>query len=125
MDNASEIAADTEHGIEERARFTAMENGTQEDWAIIGRDYFKFAAGLPDRSVVAGTTILGDAIVRAEEATLIANRVQGPFVVLGVDPICADNLAFLDHDGDGTMADQGEVLGRLGCEPNGLRYKDP
>ena len=48
MENPSDIA-DTEHGIEERARFTAMENGTQEDWAIIGRDYFKFAAGLPDR----------------------------------------------------------------------------
>ena len=49
MDNASDIVAETEHGIDERARFTAMEHGTQEDWAIIGRDYFKFAASLPDR----------------------------------------------------------------------------
>jgi predicted HD phosphohydrolase len=33
----------------ERARFTAMDNGTQEDWAIIGKDYMDFASRLPDR----------------------------------------------------------------------------
>ncbi|MFX8926076.1 phosphohydrolase, partial [Acinetobacter baumannii] len=33
----------------ERARFTAMDNGTQEDWAIIGKDYLQFAAKVPDR----------------------------------------------------------------------------
>ena len=48
MDNPTEVVADTEHGLEERARFTAMENGTQEDWSIIARDYFKFAETLPD-----------------------------------------------------------------------------
>ncbi|GAC1405616.1 MAG: HD domain-containing protein [Novosphingobium sp.] len=33
----------------DRARFTAMDNGTQEDWAIIGKDYMDFASRLPDR----------------------------------------------------------------------------
>ena len=33
----------------ERAQFTAMDNGTREDWAIIGKDYMAFAAKLPDR----------------------------------------------------------------------------
>ena len=35
-----------EHG---RAQFTAMTNGTAEDWAIISRDYMAFAGGLADR----------------------------------------------------------------------------
>jgi predicted HD phosphohydrolase len=33
----------------ERAQFHSMEEGTQDDWAIIARDYVGFAAGLPDR----------------------------------------------------------------------------
>ncbi|MBX9663351.1 HD domain-containing protein [Novosphingobium sp.] len=38
------------HGSsEERAQFHSMEEGTQEDWTIIARDYVGFAAGLPDR----------------------------------------------------------------------------
>jgi predicted HD phosphohydrolase len=49
MDGPDEIALETDHGMAERARFTAMEHGTREDWAIIGRDYLSFAAGLPDR----------------------------------------------------------------------------
>ena len=34
---------------EERAKFTAMTEGTAEDWAIISRDYMAFASGLADR----------------------------------------------------------------------------
>lgn len=81
-------------------------------------------AGETDGSVLAGNDVLGQVVVRAVEATLVANRVQGPFLVYGEDARCADNLAFDDLDGDGAMAEQGEVLGRLGCEPNGLRYVD-
>ena len=33
----------------ERARFTAMDNGTQADWSIISKDYMAFASRLPDR----------------------------------------------------------------------------
>ena len=45
----TDIVADMEHGAEERARFTAMENGTREDWALIARDYNEFAGGVADR----------------------------------------------------------------------------
>ena len=33
----------------ERAQFRSMDEGTQEDWTIIARDYVGFAGGLPDR----------------------------------------------------------------------------
>lgn len=33
----------------ERAKFTAMTEGTAEDWAIIGKEYNAFAKDLPDR----------------------------------------------------------------------------
>lgn len=33
----------------ERAQFRSMDEGTQEDWSIIARDYVGFAGGLPDR----------------------------------------------------------------------------
>ncbi len=33
----------------DRAQFTAMTEGTAEDWAIISRDYMAFAGGLADR----------------------------------------------------------------------------
>lgn len=80
--------------------------------------------GETERSVIAGNELLGKVIVRAAGATIVANRVQGPFLIFGEDARCADNLAFDDLDGDATMDEQGEVLGRLGCEPNGLRYRD-
>lgn len=35
--------------VEERAKFTAMTEGTAEDWAIISKDYLNFAKALPDR----------------------------------------------------------------------------
>jgi predicted HD phosphohydrolase len=60
MDTPTDIAADpaasvmpdepvTRHAVEERAKFRAMTEGTQEDWSIIARDYLAFAASLPDR----------------------------------------------------------------------------
>jgi predicted HD phosphohydrolase len=32
-----------------RAAFTAFDEGTQSDWAIIGSEFVRFAGGLPDR----------------------------------------------------------------------------
>ncbi|WP_423141425.1 HD domain-containing protein [Parablastomonas sp. CN1-191] len=40
---------DIHDSAEARATFTAMENGTAQDWAIIGGHYGDFARGLPDR----------------------------------------------------------------------------
>lgn len=44
----------------ERAQFTAMDNGTAEDWAIIGQDYMAFAAKLPDRVLTHLNLLDGD-----------------------------------------------------------------
>ena len=44
----------------ERARFTAMDNGTQADWAIISKDYMAFAAKLPDRVLTHLNLLDGD-----------------------------------------------------------------
>ncbi len=38
-----------DHGSGERAGFTAMADGTAEDWAIIAGQFGAFARGLPDR----------------------------------------------------------------------------
>ena len=60
MDNQTEIVADMEHAIEERARFTAMDHGTQEDWSIISRDYIQFAGGVADRVLTHLKLLKGD-----------------------------------------------------------------
>ena len=106
MDNASEIVADTEHGIEERARFTAMENGTQEDWAIIGRDYFKFAAGLPDRVLTHLKLLEGDfggfPVCRLEHSRQCATRAHRDgrderYVVMALLHDIGDTLGTFNH----------------------------
>ena len=38
-----------EHEAQPRAAFTSMAASTQEDWAIIGGEFVRFAQGLPDR----------------------------------------------------------------------------
>ena len=78
MDNQTDIVADTEHSIEERARFTAMEHGTKEDWSIIGRDYAKFAQTLPDRVLTHLKLLKGDfggfPVCRLEHSLQCATR---------------------------------------------------
>jgi predicted HD phosphohydrolase len=41
--------ADGAHGIEDRAKFTSMVDGTREDWMKIGRASVEFRTGLADR----------------------------------------------------------------------------
>lgn len=45
---------------EARAKFTAMTEGTAEDWAIISRDYMAFAGGLADRVLAHLRLLEGD-----------------------------------------------------------------
>jgi len=106
MNNASEIVADTEHGIAERARFTAMEHGTQEDWAIIGRDYFKFAAGLPDRVLTHLKLLEGDfggfPVCRLEHSRQCATRAHRDgrdqrYVVMALLHDIGDTLGTYNH----------------------------
>jgi predicted HD phosphohydrolase len=56
----TEFAPDAMEATLERARFTAMDNGTQADWAIIGKDYMAFAAKLPDRVLTHLNLLDGD-----------------------------------------------------------------
>lgn len=44
-----DVTEDTLHGAREHAKFTAMTEGTAEDWAIIGKEYRAFAKGVADR----------------------------------------------------------------------------
>jgi predicted HD phosphohydrolase len=110
MDNPTtidpEVAADTEHGIEERARFTAMANGTQEDWAIIGRDYFEFAKGLPDRVLAHLKLLDGDfggfPVCRLEHSLQTATRAHRdgrdePYVVMALLHDIGDTLGTFNH----------------------------
>ena len=110
MDNASDIVADGAaeigHGIEERARFTAMENGTQADWAIIGRDYFKFAEGLPDRVLAHLKLLEGDfggfPVCRLEHSRQTATRAHRDgrderYVVMALLHDIGDTLGTFNH----------------------------
>jgi predicted HD phosphohydrolase len=50
----------TEPKTPERAAFHQMKDGTQEDWAIIGRHFRPLAAGLPDRALAHLGLLAGD-----------------------------------------------------------------
>ena len=106
MTDAADIAAETRHGMEERARFTAMENGTQEDWAIIGRDYFKFAEGLPDRVLAHLKLLEGDfggfPVCRLEHSRQTATRAHRDgrderYVVMALLHDIGDTLGTYNH----------------------------
>jgi predicted HD phosphohydrolase len=106
MTDTADIAAATRHGIEERARFTAMENGTQEDWAIIGRDYFKFAEGLPDRVLAHLKLLEGDfggfPVCRLEHSRQTATRAHRDgrderYVVMALLHDIGDTLGTYNH----------------------------
>jgi predicted HD phosphohydrolase len=106
MDNVSEIAAETEHAIEERARFTAMENGTREDWAIISRDYMAFAKDLPDRVLTHLKLLDGDfggfPVCRLEHSLQTATRAHRDgrdeaYVVMALLHDMGDTLGTYNH----------------------------
>ena len=82
MDNHTPIdtgaVAELEHGLEERARFSAMEHGTKEDWSIISRDYIQFAGGVADRVLTHLKLLKGDfggfPVCRLEHSLQCATR---------------------------------------------------
>jgi predicted HD phosphohydrolase len=102
----SELAADARHGATERARFTAMAEGTQEDWAIIARDYLAFAAGLPDRVLAHLKLLEGDfggfPVCRLEHSLQTATRAlrdgrEEPYVVMALLHDIGDTLGTYNH----------------------------
>ena len=105
-DGEGAIVAETEHGIEERARFTAMTEGTQEDWAIIARDYFAFAEGLPDRVLAHFKLLEGDfggfPVCRMQHSLQTATRAHRdgrdePYVVMALLHDIGDTLGTYNH----------------------------
>ena len=74
----TDILGEMEHGAEERAKFTAMEHGTQEDWSIISRDYIQFAGGVADRVLTHLKLLKGDfggfPVCRLEHSLQCATR---------------------------------------------------
>ena len=70
--------ADGEHGMEARAKFHAMTEGTAEDWAIIAKASEEFGRGLADRLLAHMMMLQGDcggfAVDRLEHSIQTATR---------------------------------------------------
>lgn len=70
--------ADGEHSPEARAKFTAMVDGDQDDWSIIGKAAVEYARGLPERIVDHLNLLKGDcggfAVDRLEHSLQTATR---------------------------------------------------
>lgn len=91
---------------EERARFAAMEEGTAEDWAIIGSHYSDFAKVLPDRIIAHLKLLEGDfggfPVDRMEHSLQTATRAyrdgrDEPYVVMALLHDIGDTLGTYNH----------------------------
>lgn len=98
----------TETATLARARFTAMDNGTQEDWAIIGKDYYQFASKLPDRVLSHLKLLDGDfggfPIDRLQHSLQTATRAHRDgrsesYVIMALLHDIGDTLGTYDHPG--------------------------
>ena len=106
MDHTADLAAETRHGAAERARFNAMSEGTAQDWAIIGREYLAFAAGLPDRVLAHLKLLEGDfggfPVCRLEHSLQTATRAlrdgrDEAYVVMALLHDIGDTLGTYNH----------------------------
>ena len=97
---------DDHHGGGERARFTAMREGTAEDWAIIGGQFRGFAQALPDRVLAHLKLLDGDfggfAIDRMQHSLQTATRAHRdgrdePYVVMALLHDIGDTLGSYNH----------------------------
>ena len=91
---------------EQRAGFTSMEEGTQEDWAIIGQHYFAHGAGLADRVLGHLRLLDGDyggfPVDRLQHSLQTATRAHQagesePYVVMSLLHDIGDTLATYNH----------------------------
>lgn len=90
----------------ERARFTAMTEGTQEDWTTIGRHFMEFAAKLPDRVLTHLKLLDGDyggfPVDRLEHSLQTATRAHRDgrgedYVVMALIHDIGDTLGTYNH----------------------------
>lgn len=94
------------HNEGERAGFTAMVDGTAEDWAIIGGQFREFARGLPDRVLTHLRLLDGDfggfAIDRLQHSLQTATRAHRDgrgedYVVMALIHDIGDTLGTYNH----------------------------
>jgi predicted HD phosphohydrolase len=94
------------HDGGERARFTAMTEGTQEDWAIIAGHFRPFAQALPDRVLAHLRLLDGDfggfPIDRLQHSLQTATRAHRdgrdePYVVMALLHDIGDTLGTYNH----------------------------
>ncbi|KUO53755.1 MAG: phosphohydrolase [Sphingomonadales bacterium BRH_c3] len=91
---------------QERAKFTAMTEGTAEDWAIIGSQYRTFAKGLPDRVLDHLKLLKGDfggfPVCRLEHSLQTATRAHRDgrderYIVMALLHDIGDTLGTYNH----------------------------
>ena len=63
--------------MSQQARFTHMQDGTQEDWAIIAADFSAYARQLPKR-IMAHLTLLEFELVEFMRARALGERPPSP-----------------------------------------------
>ena len=97
---------DTLDHVADRARFTAMTEGTQEDWSIISGHFREFAAGLPARVLTHLKLLDGDyggfPIDRLQHSLQTATRAQQggeseDYVVMALLHDIGDTLGSFNH----------------------------
>ena len=93
---------------EQRARFRSMDEGTQDDWAVIGPHFMPFAAALPDRVLTHLKLLDGDyggfPIDRLQHSLQTATRAHRggesePYVVMALLHDIGDTLGSYNHPG--------------------------
>jgi len=91
---------------EQRAKFRSMDEGTQEDWAVIGQHFMPFAAALPDRVLTHLKLLDGDyggfPIDRLQHSLQTATRAlrggeSEPYVVMALLHDIGDTLGSYNH----------------------------
>ena len=91
---------------EQRASFRSMDEGTQEDWAVIGQHFMPFAQALPDRVLTHLKLLDGDyggfPIDRLQHSLQTATRAHRggesePYVVMELLHDIGDTLGSYNH----------------------------
>ena len=101
-----DVTEETLHGAREHAKFTAMTEGTAEDWAIIGKEYRNFAKGVADRVLDHLKLLEGDfggfPVCRLEHSLQTATRAHRDgrderYVVMALMHDIGDTLGTYNH----------------------------
>ena len=101
-----DVDNDTLHGAAERAKFTAMTEGTQEDWQLIAREFGQHARHTPERVLAHLRLLEGDhggfPVCRLEHSLQTATRAHRDgrdeaYVVMALLHDIGDTLGAHNH----------------------------